>query len=77
MGLNAVDRDDKDMWHFYDNTQPSSFCGRNDVILAGVRPGLEATVGTKDFIAGSSYILQYTVGVKLLLHISTTNHLRN
>jgi len=58
-----VDRDDKDMWQFYDNTKPTSFCGRDDVVLAGVQPGLQASVGTKDFIAEPGYILQYTVKI--------------
>ena len=49
------------MWRFYDNTKPTNFCGRDNVILAGVTPNIDAYVGTKDFVATSDYILQYSV----------------
>ena len=56
-----VDRGDKDMWRFYDNTRPTNFCGRDNVVVAGSQQGFDASVGTKDFIATTEYILQYTV----------------
>uniref|UniRef100_H2Y855 Reelin n=1 Tax=Ciona savignyi TaxID=51511 RepID=H2Y855_CIOSA len=52
-----------DMWQFYDNTFPSNFCGRNNVIKAGEFSGLPVSVGTKDFVAETGYILQYTIVV--------------
>nr|XP_026690434.1 reelin [Ciona intestinalis] len=58
-----LDRDDKDMWQFYDNTYPSNFCGRMNVIRAGDNTGLPVSVGTKDFVAETGYILQYTIVV--------------
>ena len=62
-----MDRDDKDMWRFYDNTRPTSFCGRNDVVFAGVNTGIDASVGTKDFIAEKGYVLQYTVSLLIFI----------
>ncbi|XP_077972003.1 reelin-like isoform X1 [Styela clava] len=57
------DRGDKDMWQFYDNTQPNSFCGRDNVILAGTVPGLDTTVSTKDFFPEEGFMMQYTIVV--------------
>lgn len=61
-----MDRAEKMMWKFYDNTEPAKFCSRDNVILAGTVSGLDATVSTKDFLPEEGFIMQYTVSLSCI-----------